>query len=98
MGRAISWVPGRNNRTQFLDALREKTNRVVGKEIPFFTKVTTNSLKFRSNLSICQEMIEKNVRYSCKAINHKSQTIKTNVRRRFSNGSRHQSFRKYFGT
>ena len=87
MGRAVSYARCRNDRTAILDALREKSNRVVGKEIPFLTKVTTNSLKFRSNLAICQEMIGKNVRYGCKAINHKSQCIRTNFRRRL-HGSR----------
>lgn len=87
MGRAVSYAPCRQDRTAFLDALREKANYVIGKEIPFLTKVTTNSLKFRTNLAICQEMIEKNVRYGCKAFNHKSQCIRANVRRRLQ-GSR----------
>ena len=97
MGRAVSYAACPRDRTAFLDALREGSNRVVGKEIPFLTKVTTNSLKFRSNLAICQEMIEKNVRYGCKAFNHKSQCIRSSMRRRLDGSPRAQILRKYFG-
>ncbi len=83
MGRAVSYAHCKATRYDFLDALRLKRNRVVGKEIPLLRKVTSNSLKFRNSLCICNEMFEKNIRYGCKALNIKSHAIRTNIQRRF---------------
>ncbi len=82
MGRAVSYARCRATRHDFLDALRARSNRVVGKEIPLLRKMTSNSLKFRNNLCICNEMFEKNLRYGCKAINIKSKAIRSNIQRR----------------
>ena len=98
MGRAVSYADCPATRHDFLDALRRRDNLVMGKEIPLLHKVTTNSLKFRTNLCICQEMIEKNIRYGCKVINYKSQAVRSSMRRRFDKSPRAQTFRKYFGT
>jgi hypothetical protein len=81
MGHAVSYARCAGTRHDFLDALRMKSNRVVGKEIPLLRKVTSNSLKFRTNLCICDEMLEKNIRYGCKAINIKSRLIRSNIQR-----------------
>jgi predicted metal-dependent phosphoesterase TrpH len=82
MGSAVSYARCDATRHDFLDALRMKSNRVIGKEIPLLRKLTSNSLKFRANLYICDEMLEKNIRYGCKAINIRSRLIRSAVQRR----------------
>ncbi|MCP4744978.1 MAG: PHP domain-containing protein [Desulfobacteraceae bacterium] len=97
MGRAVTYAKCPSSRHDFLDAVRNKSNLVMGKEIPFFHKVTSNSLKFRTNLCICQEMIKKNMSYSRIALNHKSQTIKAGILRRFNQSNSAQTLRRYLG-
>lgn len=84
MGQAVSYANCPETRHDFLDALRANKNSVVGKEIPFLRKVMTNSLKFRTNLFICHEMMEKNIRYSFMALNHKSRRFRSSIQRRLS--------------
>jgi hypothetical protein len=81
MGRAVSYAPCPRTRSDFLEAIRQKANFVVGKEIDLVRKVTSNSFKLRSNLNNCQDLWEKNYRYGCKVIHLKSQAIRSNVQR-----------------
>jgi hypothetical protein len=97
MGRTVSFADCPGTRHDFLDALRSKQNRVVGKEIALLRKLTSNSLKLRSNLSNCSDLIEKNFRYGCKAINFKARAFGSNVRRKYDAHFRSESLRDYFG-
>jgi len=81
MGRAVSYAPCPKTRTDFLEAIRLKANCVVGKEIALVRKVTSNSLKLKSNINNYQDLWEKNFRYGCKVIHLKSQAIRSNVQR-----------------
>ena len=58
MGRSVTYAPVPNNRRAFLDALRRNSNQVVGKEITLLRKVTSNSLKLRSSISNCPNLME----------------------------------------
>lgn len=97
MGRSITYAQVPRNRRAFLDALRLGTNQVVGKEITLLRKVTSNGLKLRSNLSNCQDLMGKHFRYSRKVINFKSQTIRSNVKRKFNEHINSTTLRSYFG-
>jgi predicted metal-dependent phosphoesterase TrpH len=82
MGRVITYAQCPSNRRDFLEAVRYKTNMVVGKEISLIRKLTSNGLKLRSNLSNGQDLFEKSVRYGRKVVSLKSQAIHANVRQR----------------
>lgn len=81
MGRSVSVAQCPKIRRDFLDAVRRGANQVVGKEIAFLRKLTTNGMKLRSSLHNCPDLIEKNIRYSRKVIALKSKSIRSNVRR-----------------
>ena len=98
MGRAVSYADCPRTRQDFLDAILHQQNQVTGKEITFLRKVTTNSLKLRSNLGNCPDLIEKNLRYSRKVINLKSRSLRAQVRRRLEHHFRQDRLGGHFGT
>jgi predicted metal-dependent phosphoesterase TrpH len=97
MGRSVTYAPVPNNRRAFLDALRRNSNQVVGKEITLLRKVTSNSLKLRSSISNCPNLMEKHFRYGCKAINCKSQNLRSGLKRTINERFKATTLRSYFG-
>ncbi|WP_054031542.1 PHP domain-containing protein [Desulfatitalea tepidiphila] len=97
MGRAVSYAKCARTREDFLDAIKSKRNQVVGKEITFLRKVTTNSLKLRSNIGNCPDLIEKNIRYGRKVIQFKSCALRDQMKRRIEHHFRQERLRSYFG-
>jgi len=97
MGRAITYANAAPDRRYFLNAVKAQETRVVGKEIHILRKVTSNGLKLRSNINNCPDLMEKHLRYSCKVINFKSNSIRTNVKRRFNQRFNSSTLRSYFG-
>jgi predicted metal-dependent phosphoesterase TrpH len=81
MGKAVCYAPCKPNRRAFLNAIKNKQTKVVGKEIDLIRKVTSNGVKLRTNFKNCPDLVEKNLRYSCSVINSKSKTFRANVRR-----------------
>ncbi|MBT8341926.1 MAG: PHP domain-containing protein [Desulfatitalea sp.] len=79
MGRAVTFADCPGTRYDFLDAVALQHSRVIGKEVPFLRKVTANSLKLRSNLSNCPDLLEKNIRYGRKVINFKSRALRRRI-------------------
>jgi predicted metal-dependent phosphoesterase TrpH len=88
MGRVVTYSDCTPTRTAFLDAIREKQTKVIGKEISILRKVTSNGVKLKTSLRNCPDLVEKNIKYGCKVINLKSRLLKENVVRRF-NGKIH---------
>ncbi|MBW2370597.1 MAG: PHP domain-containing protein [Deltaproteobacteria bacterium] len=84
IGRAVTYFSGDAGRKAFLDAIIEKRVKVMGKEMNFFRKVTTNGSKLRPNLRYYPDLMEKNIRYGYSFINSKSKRLKENVRRSFN--------------
>lgn len=82
MGSVVCYAPCHRNRYDFLDAIRNGVNKVVGKEISLLRKLTSNSLKLRSNVCNCRDLLEKNVRYSRKVVTLRAQTLRSTIRRR----------------
>jgi len=82
IGKVVSYADCKRTREAFLDAIKKKQNKVVGKEIDIFRKVTSNGLKLRTNLKNCPDLIEKNFRYGCTVINSKSKNLRDNIKRR----------------
>ena len=84
MGRVVTYSDCIPTRTAFLDAIREKQTKVIGKEISILRKVTSNGVKLKTSLRNCPDLVEKNIKYGCKVINLKSRLLKENVVRRFN--------------
>lgn len=81
MGKVVSYASCKKDRRAFLDAIRNKQTKVVGKEIDLIRKVTSNGVKLRNNIKNYPNMVEKNLKYSVTVINSKSRTFKDNVKR-----------------
>ena len=84
MGKAVCYAACKKNRRDFLDAIKNKQTKVVGKEIDLIRKVTSNGVKLRTNFKNCPDLVEKNLRYSCSVINSKSKTFRDSVKRSFN--------------
>jgi predicted metal-dependent phosphoesterase TrpH len=98
MGRTVTYAPCPRNRHDFLDAIKNQSAQVMGKEIHLIRKVTANGMKLRSSLNHCPDLVEKHLRYSRKVINFKSRAIRSNVRRRIHKRLHSRTLRNYFST
>jgi predicted metal-dependent phosphoesterase TrpH len=94
MGKAVCCASCKPDRRAFLEAVKTKQTRVIGKEIDIIHKVTSNSVKLRSNIKNYPHQVGKNLRYSCTVLHSKSKALKDNIKRslhdRFSH--RHQKY------
>jgi predicted metal-dependent phosphoesterase TrpH len=94
MGKAVTYAPCRRSRQAFLDAIKGRKTKVIGKEIDLIRKVTSNGVKLRSNIKNYPDLFEKNLKYSYTVINSKSKAIKENVKRSL-NGRKRDWQKKY---
>jgi len=81
MGKVVSYASCNKGRRAFLDAIRNKQTKVIGKEIDLIRKVTSNGVKLRNNIKNYPNMVEKNIKYSYTVFNSKSKTFTDNVKR-----------------
>jgi hypothetical protein len=84
MGRVVTYAECPPKRRFFLNALRRKQNKVVGKEIDIIRKMTSNGVKFKSNLKNTPDLVEKNLKYSVAYLQSKSKRLRENFRRSFN--------------
>ena len=82
IGRAVTYAKCKNNRKSFLNAVKKKNTKVVGKEIDIFSKVRSGSYKLKSTLRNCPELVEKNLKYSHSFLTSKTLHIKTDMLRK----------------
>ena len=94
MGRVVTYARCRPNRKAFLDAIKKKKTKVVGKEIDLIRKVTSNGVKLRNNIKNYPDLVEKNIKYGYTVINSKSKEIKENVKRSW-NGKKRERQKNY---
>lgn len=87
LGKAVTYARTPKDRTAFLDAVRNRENRMMGKEIAFIRKVAANGVKFRRNLKNTSDLMGKNVRYSYALLGRTSRHVKSSVLRLRKNGS-----------
>lgn len=85
MGKALTCAQTPPDRVAFLDAIKARNNRVVGKEVPFLRKVVSNGAKLSANMKNSSDLMEKNVRYGYALFNHNSRRVKTSVQRLINN-------------
>jgi predicted metal-dependent phosphoesterase TrpH len=83
MGRSVTYAACPPEREAFLHAVKTGQTRVVGKEIDLLRKVTSNTIKLKSNFRNYPDLIEKNIRYSYTLLNNKQRSLRASVRRNF---------------
>jgi predicted metal-dependent phosphoesterase TrpH len=91
MGKAITYAACKKNRRAFLDSIKNRTTKVMGKEIDILRKFTSNSLKLRTNISNYPNLFEKNIKYSYAVLNSKSKILKDTVKKRMNGKRRRDS-------
>jgi predicted metal-dependent phosphoesterase TrpH len=84
MGRVLTYANCKKSRKSLLDAIRKRQTKVIGKEMAFIRKVTSNGRKLKKNLRHYPDLMEKNLRYGCTFINAKSRMFRDSVRRSIS--------------
>lgn len=84
LGKVVSYAQCKNSRKAFLDAVRKKQNKVIGREVNMLRKVTSNGRKIRTSLKNYPDLVEKNLKYGYTVINLKSKRLKDNVKRRIN--------------
>jgi predicted metal-dependent phosphoesterase TrpH len=77
MGRVVTVADCAWKRRSFLDAVKRRRARVIGKEIDILRKMTSNGTKLRSSIRHYPDLVEKNLRF----LNTTSRRIKENVKR-----------------
>lgn len=82
MGSAVTYAACRKETGAFLDAIREKMTWTIGKEVGLLRKMTSNSIKIRTNINNASDLIDKNMRYSYALIHSGSSTVRNHVHER----------------
>ncbi|MFW6236983.1 MAG: PHP domain-containing protein [Desulfosudaceae bacterium] len=82
MGRAVTCARNTPDRTAFLDAVRRRQNKVIGKELNFIRKMAVNGAKVPSSLKNSPNLMGKNLRYSYAVLNQKSRQIRGSMQNR----------------
>jgi len=77
LGRVVTVADCAWKRRAFLDAVKRRKARVIGKEIDILRKMTSNGGKLRSSMRHYPDLVEKNLRF----LNTTSRRIKENVKR-----------------
>jgi predicted metal-dependent phosphoesterase TrpH len=77
MGRVVTVAACAWRRRSFLDAVRRRKVRVIGKEIHLIRKMTSSGAKLRSSMRHYPDLVQKNLRY----LNTTSRQITEHVKR-----------------
>ncbi len=88
MGTAVTYAACRKDPAAFLAALREKRTWTIGKEVGFLRKVTSNSMKIRTNINNATDLFSKNVRYGYAVIHKRSRRIREGAHEHLENRRR----------
>lgn len=91
MGKAVTYANCPPTRTAFLNALKERKGRVVGKEIDIIRKFTSHTIKLKTNWKNYPDLLEKNIRYSYTLFNSKSRHLKENMKRSLNGKKRRKA-------
>ncbi len=84
LGNSVCYADCPKTRAAFLDAVKKRHNKVMGKEIAMLKKVSANSAKLKTNINNYPDIIEKNIKYGYAVLHSKSKTAKTKVFRHLS--------------
>jgi predicted metal-dependent phosphoesterase TrpH len=76
MGKVVTYAECKKERKAFLDSIKKKKTRVIGKEIDMLRKVTAQGFKLRTNLKNYPDLVEKNIKYSYNILKNKTKPFK----------------------
>ncbi len=79
MGAAVTYAACESNPTAFLDAVRGKMTWTMGKEVGLLRKVTSSSMKLRTNMNNTPDLFGKNMRYGRALVNSGSRKVRDRV-------------------
>ncbi len=84
MGKTVCYAACQKRREAFLNAVREKRNKVIGKELNIIRKVRSNSCKLRHSIKNYPDILDKNIKYGRIVIHSKSRQFRDRVRERMN--------------
>lgn len=79
MGAAVTYAACKKDPGAFLDAIRENRTWTIGKEVGLLGKMTSNSMKIRTNINNATDQFGKSVRYGTALVNSGSRKMKGRV-------------------
>lgn len=82
LGRAVTYCATEKTAEAFLEAVRNKQTKVVGKEINILRKVTSSGVKIPNNFRNSPDLLDKNMRYGYAVINRRSRRLKERIKKR----------------
>ena len=85
MGTAVTYAACEKDPGAFLDAIKGKMTWTIGKEVGLFRKVTSNSMKIRTNINNTTDLFGKNMRYGLAVINSGSRKVRNSVHEKIEN-------------
>jgi predicted metal-dependent phosphoesterase TrpH len=80
IGKVVSYAFCEKNCGAFLDAVKNKQNKVIGKEIDILKKLASTSFKLKANFKNYPDIVGKNVKYSYKVINLRSKKLRDDIK------------------
>ena len=96
MGKVVSFADCRPERQAFLDAVKQKRNKVIGKEVNIFRKMSANGYKLRSNFRNRTDLLSKNFHFGYTLLHTQSQKLHDNLRRSINGKFRQRMKAKMF--
>ncbi|MFO8090567.1 MAG: PHP domain-containing protein [Desulfatiglandaceae bacterium] len=94
MGSAVTYANCKKDRKAFLNAIKRKKTWTIGKEVGLLLKVTSNGMKFRTNLNNTPDLFGKNMRYSYALIHSGSTRMRNHVYEKLDRPNRHKILKK----
>ncbi len=79
LGAAVTYADCPKNAGVFLDAVKKKKARVVGKETQILRKIRSNSAKLKTSINHYPDIVEKNINYGRNVISLKSKRLTEKV-------------------
>jgi predicted metal-dependent phosphoesterase TrpH len=84
LGKVVTYADCPSERQAFLNSIKLKRNKVIGKEINIFRKMTANGFKLKSNFRNRSDLFNKNCHYGYTLLHTQSQRLQKNIRRGFN--------------
>lgn len=81
LGKVVTYANCPAERKAFLDSVKLKRNKVIGKEVNIFRKMTANGFKLKSNFRNRSDLFNKNCHFGYTLFYTQSQKIQKNLRR-----------------
>ena len=85
MGSAVTYAACAKTTGAFLDAIQEKMTWAIGTEVGLLRKVTSSSIKIRTNFNNSGDLLDKNFRYSYALLNSGKKRVRDRVHETLEN-------------